>query len=184
VRRTTALLQEAGWKAGRDREYLAAREGLKVPAKQKPRGRLWLNDGSCIRLRPERPNHDLLFHRQIRHEQSETYGISRLPLTTWLHAEGQFEYRQLSLPTNNNSPTVQNKFARPPRRFSTLSPDLCITVFPAPYCWAYEAQTYFRRAKSRGMPLVRGHEHWTLLVLPFLFAGGESVHLGSVFLSS
>ena len=33
------------------------REGLKVPQKQKPRGRLWLNDGSCIRLRPEHPNH-------------------------------------------------------------------------------------------------------------------------------
>ncbi len=33
------------------------REGLKVPAKQKPRGRLWLNDGSCIRLRPESKNH-------------------------------------------------------------------------------------------------------------------------------
>ena len=33
------------------------REGLKVPKKQKPRGRLWLNDGSCIRLRPERRNH-------------------------------------------------------------------------------------------------------------------------------
>ena len=32
-------------------------EGLKVPAKQPKRGRLWLNDGSCIRLRPERPNH-------------------------------------------------------------------------------------------------------------------------------
>ncbi len=34
-----------------------AREGLKVPKKQPKRGRLWLNDGSCIRLRPERPNH-------------------------------------------------------------------------------------------------------------------------------
>ena len=33
------------------------REGLKVPAKQKPRGRLWLNDGSCLRLRPEHANH-------------------------------------------------------------------------------------------------------------------------------
>src|SRR5205814_9973150 len=33
------------------------REGLKVPAKQPKRGRLWLNDGSCIRLRAERPNH-------------------------------------------------------------------------------------------------------------------------------
>jgi putative transposase len=28
-----------------------------VPQRQKPRGRLWLNDGSCVRLRPERPNH-------------------------------------------------------------------------------------------------------------------------------
>jgi hypothetical protein len=33
------------------------REGLKVPGKQPKRGRLWLNDGSCIRLRAERPNH-------------------------------------------------------------------------------------------------------------------------------
>ncbi len=32
-------------------------EGLKIPKKQRPRGRLWLNDGSCIRLRPERRNH-------------------------------------------------------------------------------------------------------------------------------
>ena len=33
------------------------REGLKVPQKQPKRARLWLNDGSCVRLRPERPNH-------------------------------------------------------------------------------------------------------------------------------
>jgi putative transposase len=33
------------------------REGLKVPQKQKPRGRLWLNDGSCVRLRPMHRNH-------------------------------------------------------------------------------------------------------------------------------
>ena len=33
------------------------REGLKVPHKQPKRGRLWLNDGSCVRLRAERPNH-------------------------------------------------------------------------------------------------------------------------------
>ena len=32
-------------------------EGLKVPAKQPKRGRLWLNDGSCIRLRPEHRDH-------------------------------------------------------------------------------------------------------------------------------
>jgi hypothetical protein len=32
-------------------------EGLKVPQRQKKRRRLWVNDGSCIRLRPEYPNH-------------------------------------------------------------------------------------------------------------------------------
>ncbi len=38
-------------------ERIGRREGLKVPHKQAKRGRLWMNDGSCIRLRPERPNH-------------------------------------------------------------------------------------------------------------------------------
>jgi hypothetical protein len=53
-RRITALLQLAGWFVGKDRvQRIWRREGLKVPAKQKPRGRLWLNDGSCIRLRPD-----------------------------------------------------------------------------------------------------------------------------------
>jgi transposase InsO family protein len=57
-RRITALLREAGWSVGVDRvQRIWRREGLKVPKKQKPRGRLWLNDGSCIRLRPERRNH-------------------------------------------------------------------------------------------------------------------------------
>jgi putative transposase len=28
-----------------------------VPRRQPKRGRLWLDDGSCLRLRPERPNH-------------------------------------------------------------------------------------------------------------------------------
>ncbi len=57
-RRVTALLQSQGWTVSRDRvQRIWRREGLKVPKKQKPRGRLWLNDGSCIRLRPERPNH-------------------------------------------------------------------------------------------------------------------------------
>ena len=32
-------------------------EGLKVPHKQPKKGRLWLNDGSCIRFRPERKKH-------------------------------------------------------------------------------------------------------------------------------
>jgi len=57
-RRITALLQSAGWSVGKDRvQRIWRREGLKVPQKQRPRGRLWLGDGSCIRLRPERPNH-------------------------------------------------------------------------------------------------------------------------------
>jgi putative transposase len=57
-RRITALLQRAGWKMGKDRvERIWRREGLKVPQKQKPRGRLWLNDGSCVRLRPQHANH-------------------------------------------------------------------------------------------------------------------------------
>ena len=38
-------------------ERIWRREGLKVPAKQPKKGRLWLNDGSCIRLRPEHRNH-------------------------------------------------------------------------------------------------------------------------------
>jgi putative transposase len=54
----TALLKRTGWQVGKDRvERIWRREGLKVPQKQKPRERLWLNDGSRVRLRPERPNH-------------------------------------------------------------------------------------------------------------------------------
>jgi transposase InsO family protein len=57
-RRILSLLKDAGWNVGCDRvQRIWRREGLKVPKKQKPRGRLWLNDGSCIRLRPERRNH-------------------------------------------------------------------------------------------------------------------------------
>ena len=57
-RRITVLLKRVGWRVGKDRvERIWRREGLKVPQKQKPRGRLWLNDGSCVRLRPERRNH-------------------------------------------------------------------------------------------------------------------------------
>jgi putative transposase len=57
-RRITALLRTAGWVVNKKRvERIWRREGLKVPAKQPRRGRLWLTDGSCIRLRPERPNH-------------------------------------------------------------------------------------------------------------------------------
>lgn len=57
-RRVTALLREAGWHVSFKRvERIWRREGLKVPQKQPKRGRPWLNDGSCIRLRPEYPGH-------------------------------------------------------------------------------------------------------------------------------
>ena len=57
-RRIAALLREAGWSVSDGRiEQLWRREGLKVPQKQPKKGRLWLNDGSCVRLRPEYRNH-------------------------------------------------------------------------------------------------------------------------------
>ena len=57
-RRITVMLQRSGWAVGIKRVHrIWRREGLKVPHKQPKRGRLWLNDGSCIRLRPEHPNH-------------------------------------------------------------------------------------------------------------------------------
>jgi len=57
-RRITALLREEGWGVNHKRiERLWRREGLKVPQKQPKRKRLWLNDGSCVRLRPEHRDH-------------------------------------------------------------------------------------------------------------------------------
>ena len=57
-RMVTGLLNNAGWHVNHKRvERIWRREGLKVPQKQKKKGRLWLNDGSCVRLRPEQPNH-------------------------------------------------------------------------------------------------------------------------------
>jgi len=48
-------------------ERIWRQEGLKVPKKQPKRGRLWLNDGSCVRRRAEYPNHlwsyDFVFER-------------------------------------------------------------------------------------------------------------------------
>ena len=52
------MLETAGWAVNIKRvERIWRREGLTVPARQPKKGRLWLNDGSCIRLRPEYPNH-------------------------------------------------------------------------------------------------------------------------------
>ena len=57
-RRITALLRHRGWQVNHKRvERIWRREGLKVPVKQPKRGRLWLNDGSCVRLRPAWKDH-------------------------------------------------------------------------------------------------------------------------------
>ncbi len=57
-RRITALLHDEGFKVNHKRiERLWRREGLKIPKKQPKRKRLWFNDGSCVRLRPEHQNH-------------------------------------------------------------------------------------------------------------------------------
>jgi len=57
-RRITALLGNDGWKVNHKRvERIWRQEVLKVPQKQPKRGRLWLNDGSCIRLRPMCKDH-------------------------------------------------------------------------------------------------------------------------------
>ncbi len=57
-RRVAVLLRDAGWQVSVGRvERLWKREGLKVPRKQPKKSRLWLSDGSCIRLKPEHLNH-------------------------------------------------------------------------------------------------------------------------------
>jgi putative transposase len=57
-RRVTTLLHDEGWRVNHKRvERLWREEGLRVPKKQPKRGRLYLADGSIVRLRAERPNH-------------------------------------------------------------------------------------------------------------------------------
>ncbi len=57
-RTVTGLLRLAGWHVNHKRvERIWKREGLKVPRKQHKRSRLWLGDGSCVRLRPEHKDH-------------------------------------------------------------------------------------------------------------------------------
>ena len=56
--RVTAMLRREGWGVNHKRiERMWRQAGLKVPQKQPRRGRLWLNDGSCIRLRPQHKDH-------------------------------------------------------------------------------------------------------------------------------
>jgi putative transposase len=58
IRRVTTFLKADGWRVNHKRvERIWRLEDLKGPARQRKRGRLLLNDGSCIRLRPEHRNH-------------------------------------------------------------------------------------------------------------------------------
>ena len=64
----TGLLRNEGFTVNHKRvERIWRTESLKVPQKQPKRRRLWLNDGSCIRLRAERKDHvwsyDFVFDR-------------------------------------------------------------------------------------------------------------------------
>jgi transposase InsO family protein len=57
-RRVTAMLRNQGWLVNHKRvERIWRQEGLKVPQKQPKRARLWLNDGSIVRLKPAFPKH-------------------------------------------------------------------------------------------------------------------------------
>ena len=67
-RRITELLHREGWRDNHKRvERLWREEALKVPKRQPKRRRLWLNDGSCVRLRPMYAKHvwsyDIVFDR-------------------------------------------------------------------------------------------------------------------------
>jgi putative transposase len=67
-KRITALLNQDGWRVNHKRvAQIWREEGLKVPSRQPKRSRLWLGDGSCVRRRPEHPNHvwsyDFVFDR-------------------------------------------------------------------------------------------------------------------------
>ncbi len=69
-RRVTALLRTEGWRVNHKRvERIWRQEGLRVPKKQPKRKRLWLADGSCVRLRPEHRDHvwsyDFVFERTM-----------------------------------------------------------------------------------------------------------------------
>src|SRR5262245_24091712 len=56
--RITALLRREGWTVNHKRvERIWRQAGLKGPLKQPKLGRFWCNAGSCVRRRPEHPNH-------------------------------------------------------------------------------------------------------------------------------
>ena len=76
-RRITAMLRWEGWKVNHKRvERLWRQEGLKVPSRQPKRRRLWLHDGSCVRLRPTHRNH--VWSYAFMHERTQDGRAFRL----------------------------------------------------------------------------------------------------------
>ncbi len=75
----TAMLNDSGMAEGKDRvQPIWRREGSRVPQEQPKRSRLVLNDGSCIRLRPEHSNHVWSFD----FVEAATHGDRRIRLMT------------------------------------------------------------------------------------------------------
>ena len=71
-RRITALLRADGWCVNHKRvERIWRQEGLKVPARQPKRRRLWLNDGSIVRLRSQHPDHVWSYDFVMHHTADE-----------------------------------------------------------------------------------------------------------------
>ena len=89
-RRITALLHAAGWSVNHKRiERIWRREGLKVPQRQPKRGRLWLADGSCVRLRPQRAGEVWAYEPKDRAEGSEfTRECLALLASAWPSSSG------------------------------------------------------------------------------------------------
>ena len=57
-RKVTGLLHQDGWAVSAPTVFsIWQQEGLQIPQRQPKRGRLWFNDGSCLRHRPEYHNH-------------------------------------------------------------------------------------------------------------------------------
>ena len=102
-RRIAALLRDAGWHVNDKRvERLWRREGLKVPMKQPKKGRLWLNDGSCVRLRPECRNHVW------------SYDFVHCRTGEWAKPGGQatvLRYALVNLPSRTAARTIATRWA-------------------------------------------------------------------------
>jgi hypothetical protein len=148
-RRITAILRNAGWVVNFKRvERIWGREGLKVPHKQPKRGRLWLNDGSRIRLRPEHPTGRAHYDRGI---------IPQLSLVLYMRQE-----KLCAAPTPSMLRRSGNSPLHPSEIFHRLTVVACPSRreqapardYAAPDCDQSEAQFLRFREGSRVAPIV------------------------------